>query len=68
MIQSLAVVLALLAGSAQAADRSRVLRAEFMRGNPCPVTGETRGPCPGWEADHRVSLCSGGADTLRNLE
>lgn len=54
--------------TSQAADRSRPLRAEFIRGNPCPATGETRGACPGWEVDHRVSLCSGGPDALHNLE
>ena len=63
-----ALALAALTSAAQAADRSRPLRAEFIRGNPCPVTGATRGPCPGWEVDHRVSLCSGGRDALDNLE
>jgi hypothetical protein len=43
------------------------VRAEFMRENPCPSTGATRGPCPGWEVDHHIALCSGGADAVDNL-
>jgi hypothetical protein len=54
---------------ALAADRSRVLRAEFMRENPCPSTGKTAGACPGWQVDHAVPLCLGGqaVDTKANL-
>jgi hypothetical protein len=64
----LCLVLA-LAASAHAADRSRTLRAEFMRDNPCPSTGKIRGACPGWQVDHAVPLCLGGqaVDTKANL-
>jgi hypothetical protein len=48
----LGLALALLLNSAAAADRSRAVRAEFQRLNPCPVNGATRGACPGWEVDH----------------
>ena len=61
-------LVALAACASQAADRSRVVRAEFVRSNPCPATGAKRGPCPGWQVDHKISLCSGGADALDNLE
>jgi hypothetical protein len=44
------------------------VRAEFMRSNPCPVNGATRGACPGFEADHVIALCSGGRDEVANLE
>jgi hypothetical protein len=52
-----------------AADRSRTLRAEFMRENPCPATGKTQGPCPGYQVDHAVPLCLGGqvVDAPKNL-
>jgi hypothetical protein len=52
-----------------AADRSRTLRAEFMRANPCPATGRTSGSCPGYQVDHAVPLCLGGhaVDTPKNL-
>jgi hypothetical protein len=50
------------------ADRSRVLRAEFQRHNPCPSTGLKRGPCPGWQVDHREALVCGGRDELQNLQ
>jgi 5-methylcytosine-specific restriction endonuclease McrA len=64
-----AIVLALAMTSAGAADRSRTLRAEFMREHPCPSTGKTRGPCPGWQVDHAVPLCLGGpaVDARANL-
>jgi len=61
-------VLALLVLEAGAVDRSRVVRAEFQRLNPCPVNGATRGACPGWEVDHIIALCSGGRDEVANLE
>ena len=32
--------------SAPAAERSRTLRAEFMRLKPCPSTGKSSGACP----------------------
>jgi len=57
-----ALILSLLLTSAVAADRSRLVRAEFQRLNPCPVNGATRGACPGWEVDHGIVLCSGGKD------
>ena len=39
---------------ATGAERSRVLRAEFMRLNPCPSTGLPCGACPGWQVDHAL--------------
>jgi hypothetical protein len=65
-----AICSALLASvaAASAADRSRVERAAFQRENPCPSTGKPRGPCPGWQVDHRVSLCASGADTRGNMQ
>lgn len=50
------------------ADRSRVLRAEFQRLEPCPSTGKIRGPCPGYQVDHIQPLCAGGIDKLDNLQ
>jgi hypothetical protein len=48
--------------------RSRAVRAEFVRLNPCPATGATRGACPGWQVDHREALICGGRDELGNLQ
>lgn len=62
----LAAVLALPV--AHAAERSPTLRAEFMRQNPCPATGATRGACPGYQVDHREALICGGRDELQNLQ
>ena len=53
---------------ALAADRSKAVRAEFQRQNPCPSTGATRGACPGYQADHRIAICAGGADRAGNLQ
>lgn len=39
-----------------------------MRLAPCPATGRTSGPCPGWEVDHREALICGGPDTIANLQ
>ena len=59
---------ALTSNYASGADRSRVLRAEFMRLHPCPSTGQTRGACPGWQVDHIEALVCGGRDELGNLQ
>lgn len=65
----LTVVLALLIGaSAWPAERSRAVRAEFQRQNPCPANGQRRGPCPGYVVDHVIPLCAGGPDRLENLQ
>jgi hypothetical protein len=66
---ALSLLLALAAAAAWPAERSRAVRAEFMRDNPCPATGATRGSCPGWQVDHAVPLCLGGqaVDTQANL-
>jgi hypothetical protein len=67
---AIAVAAALLAPAlADAApERSRVLRAEFVRANPCPANGATSGPCPGYQVDHREALICGGRDELGNLQ
>ena len=63
-----AMSLALISTLAGAADRSRVLRAEFQRHHPCQSTGLSRGACPGWQVDHREALVCGGRDELANLQ
>jgi len=57
-----------LAWPAFAADRSSSARAEFVRANPCPATGEPRGACPGYVVDHVHPLCAGGADHHSNMQ
>ena len=63
-----ALLFAFLAVSSFAAERSRVQRAAFVRAVPCPETGVTRAACPGWEVDHVVPLCAGGADRADNMQ
>jgi 5-methylcytosine-specific restriction endonuclease McrA len=62
----LALILVLLAGRAEARDPA-VPRA-FQQQYPCPSTGAVAGACPGWERDHIVPLCRGGADTVANMQ
>lgn len=68
--QTLALSLALvLAAPADARiPRSKVTVAEFKRANPCPANGARRGACPGWQVDHVVALCAGGADAKENMQ
>jgi len=69
MRTTLALLLAgALVFSADAADRSKAQRAQFVRSVPCPETGITRAACPGWEVDHVVPLCAGGADRPANMQ
>lgn len=65
LLFSLAMLCA-LPGLAQ--ERSRSLRAEFHRLNPCPANGQTTGACPGFQVDHREALVCGGKDELSNLQ
>lgn len=67
-IATAALAAALASGAASAAERSKTVRAEFQREHPCPSTGAKRGACPGYQADHRIALCAGGADRAGNLQ
>lgn len=49
---------------ARSAAEVRAFRAE----NPCPVTGRTRGACPGMDVDHVKPLCAGGEDHRLNMQ
>ncbi len=50
--------------------RSAAVLAAFQRLHPCPATGRTVGPCPGYIKDHIVPLCLIGAagDRVDNLQ
>jgi|SRR6267378_4008764 len=41
--------------------------AAFRKTHPCPATGKTTGPCPGYVVDHMYPLCAGGADEPENM-
>lgn len=66
-MKRVALLLMALAISATAAPRSSSARAEFVKANPCPSTGKTRGACPGWQVDHMHPLCAGGIDEPANM-
>jgi hypothetical protein len=48
--------------------RSSQAKREFRRMEPCPATGETSGPCPGYVIDHRIDLFCGGEDDAANMQ
>jgi len=43
-------------------------QAAFMKRNPCPANGHTRGSCPGYTIHHVKPLCAGGVDRASNLQ
>ena len=63
---ALCLALAFTTCDCEARD-SKVVR-EFKREVPCPATNKRRGPCPGYQADHIVALCAGGADHWANMQ
>jgi hypothetical protein len=48
--------------------RAPEVRAEFMRAHPCPANGRTSGACPGFQVDHILAICAGGADSAANMQ
>jgi hypothetical protein len=62
------VALILVVASAAAAERSREAIRDFKREHPCPITEQPRGPCPGYQIDHRQPLKCGGADRPENMQ
>lgn len=66
--QLASTLLVFAAAAAIAAPRSPAVRAEFQRVQPCPATGERRGPCPGWQVDHIQALKCGGRDAPDNMQ
>ena len=64
----LLMVLAMQALGAERPARSAVVKADFIRLNPCPANGSHRLPCPGFEVDHIRALCDGGDDAIENMQ
>ena len=48
--------------------RNPANRRAFHSSNPCPSTGKTSGPCPGYHVDHVVPLACGGSDKPSNMQ
>lgn len=49
-------------------SRSSAARNAFVKTQPCPATGLTKLPCPGYVIDHVVPLCAGGLDQHVNMQ
>jgi len=48
--------------------RSSAARTAFKHSHPCPSTGKSSGPCPGYVIDHVQALKHGGADSPSNMQ
>jgi hypothetical protein len=48
--------------------RSESAKSAFKRLHPCPATGKSTGPCPGYIVDHVVPLCASGPDAAYNMQ
>lgn len=48
--------------------RSYSVLSSFQNIHPCPSTGLTSGPCPGWAKNHVIPLGCGGCDAVSNLQ
>lgn len=48
--------------------RDLEIRATFQRQVPCPSNQRSNGPCPGYEVTYVRPLCSGGSNTVGNLQ
>lgn len=69
MQKLLATLLALtLTAVATALPRDAQQKAEFRKGNPCPSSGSTSGPCSGYQVDHKKALMNGGKDHPNNMQ
>jgi hypothetical protein len=56
------------AHSGERIKRDPSQRLAFVKMNPCPATGKTRGRCPGWVVDHIIALKHGGPDRPDNMQ
>lgn len=62
------VLLLLFAQTVYALPRDAQQVRAFRKANPCPVNGHIRGPCPGYQVDHRRALMNGGKDHPTNMQ
>jgi hypothetical protein len=68
-VRTLLCALCVFAGvSSPAFARDRVAVSRFRKDNPCPSSGQVRGPCAGYVVDHTIPLCLGGADDPSNMK
>ena len=67
---ALLLLLALACLPSVAAESRRPSNAEilFRLANPCPVTGETHGPCTGYVIDRVIPTICGGAEAADNMQ
>jgi hypothetical protein len=64
---ALLTLVGLAAPPALGAQGSRLAEAQFRAANPCPVTGQSQGPCTGYVIDRVIPLVCGGADQPDNM-
>ena len=61
-------LLAFSTGADARLPRDRAEVSAFRAENACPASGLFRGACPGFEVDHVLALCAGGADKRENMQ
>ena len=64
----LAVCVALPVSALAREHRSASVKRDFQLTHPCPATGLTSGPCPGYVKDHIMPLACGGPDAVSNIQ
>lgn len=65
----LALLAALAVFPALAVDRSTTERRHFAAEHPCPVNKQrVYYGCAGFNIDHKVPICAGGADVAANMQ
>lgn len=67
-VLSLLLLFPLDSAPAAIQHRSRSERLEFTRLHPCPVARSPHSLCPGYQVDHVIPLCRGGADRVWNMQ
>lgn len=67
LIIALLLMLASLTAAARDGRNFNEVR-KFRLANPCPVTSEVRGKCPGFEVDHIEARRCGGKDRASNMQ
>lgn len=67
LIIALLLMLASLTALARDGRNASEVR-KFRQAHPCPVTGEVRGRCPGFEVDHVLARRCGGKDKASNMQ
>jgi uncharacterized membrane protein len=68
LLISFVIIGAMTANAEAGQARSQQAINGFKSQQPCPVTGNSSGPCPGYIIDHKTALACGGEDAPSNMQ